>query len=85
MDVGEPCATGFLEGVGDVVAVLDGFSVEEAEGGAFEGLGECSGEGGQGRLGREHDGREEDGVAFFGVPLVSIPLRVTPPSVNYFH
>ena len=53
--VGEPCATGFLERVGDVVAVLDGFSVEEAEGGAFEGLGEGSGEDGERWEGREHD------------------------------
>ena len=40
--------------MGDVVTVLDGFAVEEAEGGAFEGLGECGGEGGENGLGREH-------------------------------
>lgn len=66
MDVGEPCATCFFEGVGDVVAVLDGFAVEEAKGGAFEGLGECSGEDGEGRLCRKHGVREQDGIAFLG-------------------
>ena len=52
--VWEPRPTGFLERVWDVVAVLDGFAVEETQGGAFEGLGEGGGERRQRRLGREH-------------------------------
>lgn len=40
--------------MGDVVTVLDGFAMEEAEGGAFEGLGQCSGEDGKNGLRHEH-------------------------------
>ena len=54
--VWEPCAPGFCERVGDVVAVLDGFAVEEAQGGAFEWLGECGGEDGEDGVRREHGG-----------------------------
>jgi len=52
--------------VGDVVAVLDGFAVEEAQGGAFEGLGERGGEGGERWGCREHGCMRRDGIAFLG-------------------
>ena len=52
--------------MGDVVAVLDGFAVEEAQGGAFEGLGERGGEGGERWGCREHGCMRRDGIAFLG-------------------
>ena len=50
LHVGEPCPPGFVLGEGDVVAVLLGFSLEEAQLGAFERLGDRFEEG----SGRNH-------------------------------
>lgn len=50
LDVGQPCSPGFVLGEGDVVAVLLGFSLEEAQLSAFERLGDCFEEG----SGRNH-------------------------------
>jgi hypothetical protein len=88
--VWEPRPTGFCERVGDVVAVLDGFAVEEAQGGAFEGLGEGSGERGERRMGREHrraSMSNKDRIAFLGYYTAfkaSCPCLASTPSRTHF-